>query len=165
MLSCFSHVWLFVIIWAIACQAPLSLGFFRHEYWSGLPCPPLGNLPDPGTEPASLVFPALAGEFFTTSATREAHIYTVYIIYLYAILFLWLHYFILSIYLDKMSEILPFVTMWMDNVIPLMWNLKRKTNEPKKENRNRLIDIDLQNELVVARGEWGWGTDRTGEGD
>ena len=78
---------------------------------------------------------------------------------------MWLHYFILSSYLDKMNEILPFVTMWMDNVIPLMWNLKSKTNEPKKENRNRLTDIDLQNELAVARGEWGWGTDRTSEGD
>ena len=37
-----------------ACQAPLSMGFFRQEYWSGLPCPLLGDLPDPGTEPTSL---------------------------------------------------------------------------------------------------------------
>ena len=54
MLSCFSHVQLFVILWTVDCQAPLSMGFSRQEYWSGLPCPPPGNLPHPGTEPASL---------------------------------------------------------------------------------------------------------------
>ena len=55
----------------IACQAPLSMGFSRQEHWSGLPCPP-PDLPDPGMEPASLMSPALAGRFFTTSATWEA---------------------------------------------------------------------------------------------
>ena len=50
------------------CQAPLSMGFSRQEYWSGLSCPPAGNLPDP----ESLASPALAGRFFTTSATWEA---------------------------------------------------------------------------------------------
>ena len=42
-------------LWTIAYQAPLSLGFFRQQYWSGLPCPPPGNLPDPGIEPQSHV--------------------------------------------------------------------------------------------------------------
>ena len=55
-----------------ACQAILSLGFSRHEYWNGLPCSPPGDLPDPGIEPVSLTSPALAGGFFTTSATWEA---------------------------------------------------------------------------------------------
>ena len=45
---------------------PLSMGFSRQEYWSGLPCPPPGDVPDPGTEPTSLVFPDLPGGFFTT---------------------------------------------------------------------------------------------------
>ena len=49
--------------WPVARQAPPSMGFSRHAYWSGLPFPPPGDLPDPGTEPAS---PALAGGFFTT---------------------------------------------------------------------------------------------------
>ena len=57
------------------CQAPLSMGFSRQDYWSGLPLHAPGDLPDPGIEPASLVFPALAGGFFTTGATWEAHIY------------------------------------------------------------------------------------------
>ena len=56
----------------VACWAPLSTGFFRQEYWSGLPCPPPGDLPDPGIEPLSLASPALAGGFFATSATWEA---------------------------------------------------------------------------------------------
>ena len=51
---------------------PLSMEFSRQEYWSGLPFPPLGDLPDPGMEPVSLLSPALAGRFFTTSATWEA---------------------------------------------------------------------------------------------
>ena len=48
------------------------MGFSRQEYWSGWPCPPIGHLPDPGIEPASLVSLALAGGFFTASATWEA---------------------------------------------------------------------------------------------
>ena len=48
-------------IWTVACQASLSMGFSRQEYWSGLPCPPLGDLPDPGNKPMSLTSHALAG--------------------------------------------------------------------------------------------------------
>jgi len=44
-------------------------GILQQEYWSGLPCTPLGNLPDPGIEPTSLMSPVLAGRFFTTSTT------------------------------------------------------------------------------------------------
>ena len=56
-LSHFSHVRLFVTLWTIACQAPLSMEFSRQEYWNGLPCLPPGDLPNSGTEaisPASL---------------------------------------------------------------------------------------------------------------
>ena len=63
MLSSFSHVQLFAALRTIARQAPQSMGFPRHEYWSGLPFPPPGELPDLGVEPMS---PALAGGFFTT---------------------------------------------------------------------------------------------------
>jgi len=49
-LSC---VWLFTTLWTVARQAPLSMGFSRQEYWSGLPCPPAGDLPNPGIEPGS----------------------------------------------------------------------------------------------------------------
>ena len=51
MLSCFSHVQLFGTPWSVALQAPLSTGFSRQEQWSGLPCPPPGELPNPGIKP------------------------------------------------------------------------------------------------------------------
>ena len=57
--------------WTVVHQAPPSMGFSRQEYWSGLPFPSPGDLPDPGIEPASLMAPALAGRFFTDRATRE----------------------------------------------------------------------------------------------
>ena len=72
MLSHFSCVLLFVTLWAVACQAPLSMGFSRQEHWSGLSCPSPGDLPDPWIEPESLTSLALANVFFTTSATWEA---------------------------------------------------------------------------------------------
>ena len=67
MLNCLSHFQLFVTPWAVARQAPLSMGFSRQEYWSGLPCSPPQDLPDPGIEPVFLTSPALPGRFFTTS--------------------------------------------------------------------------------------------------
>ena len=67
-----SHVQLFVTSWTVAHQAPPSMGFSRQEYWNRLPSAPPGDLPDPKTELASPVSPALAGRFFTSSATWEA---------------------------------------------------------------------------------------------
>ena len=60
LLSHFSCVWFFATLWTVACQAPLSMGFFRKTHWSGLPFPPPEDLPNRGTEPASLSSPALA---------------------------------------------------------------------------------------------------------
>ena len=64
MLSCFSHVWFFETLCTVACQAPLSMGFSRQEYWSGLSFASPGDLPDPRIEPTSLM--SLAGRFFTS---------------------------------------------------------------------------------------------------
>ena len=61
-----SRVQLFMTPMTVACQSPLSMGFPRQEYWSGLPVPTPGDLPNPEIQPSSL---ALAGGFFTTSAT------------------------------------------------------------------------------------------------
>ena len=63
-LSCFSPVQIFVTLWTVAHQVPLPMGFPRQEYWSGLPFPSPGDLPNPGIEPSSLMSPALAGSFF-----------------------------------------------------------------------------------------------------
>ena len=69
MLCC---VWLFATLCTVACQDPLSTEFSRQEYWGELPFPTLADLPDPGMDPMSLVSPALAGRFFTTSTTWDA---------------------------------------------------------------------------------------------
>ena len=58
-----SHVQLFATPWTVACQAPLSMGFSRQEYWNGLPVPSPGDLLNPGIKPRT---PTLASRFFTT---------------------------------------------------------------------------------------------------
>ena len=73
-LSHFSPVWLFVTLWTVAHQAPLSMSFSRQGYSSGLPCPPPCDHPDPGINLTSLTSPALAGEFFT-SATPYLYVF------------------------------------------------------------------------------------------
>ena len=55
----------------IICQTPLSMGFSRQEYWSGLPCTPPGDFPNPGIRPASLMSPALAGRFLHCLVKRD----------------------------------------------------------------------------------------------
>ena len=74
-LSRFSCVRHFVTLWTIACQAPLSIGFSRQEYWSGLPLPSAEDLPDPEIKPTSLESPALADGFLTTTASWEAQMH------------------------------------------------------------------------------------------
>ena len=59
-----SHARVFATPWTVALQVPLTMGFSRQEYWSGLPFPSPGDLPGPGIEPVS---PVLAGQFFTTA--------------------------------------------------------------------------------------------------
>ena len=65
-LSHFSHVLLIVILWNVIYQTPLSIGFTRKEYWSGLPWPPPKDLPDPGIKPLSPAAPAWKVDFLTT---------------------------------------------------------------------------------------------------
>ena len=71
MLNCFDSVQLFVTPWTVSQQTPLSMGFSRGEYLSGLPCPCPGDLPNPEIKHTSLESSALAGGFFTSSATWE----------------------------------------------------------------------------------------------
>ena len=69
MLGC---VQLSVVLWTVACHVPLPMEFFKQEYWSGVPFPTSGDLPDPETEPTSLESLASAGRFFPTTAAWEA---------------------------------------------------------------------------------------------
>ena len=73
--ACQVTIRLFSTLWIVAHQAPLFMGLSRQEYWSGWPCPPPGDLPNPGVKPTSLISPALPSGFFTTSATWEAPTY------------------------------------------------------------------------------------------
>jgi len=77
MLSHFSCVQLFVTPGAVAHQAPLSMIFSKQKYWSGLACPPLVDLPDPGIEPPSPAAPALQADSLLL-ATREAPVNAIY---------------------------------------------------------------------------------------
>ena len=71
-----SHVWLFATPWTVARQAPLSMGFSRQEYCSGWPCPPPGDLPGPGIQPASPKPPALAaGSLPPAAPGKPRHTY------------------------------------------------------------------------------------------
>ena len=70
-----NRVQIFAISWTVAHQAPLPMEFSRQEYWSGLPFPTPGDLPDTGIKPASLELPALVGGFFITSTTWKAQLY------------------------------------------------------------------------------------------
>ena len=79
-LSHFSCVQLFVTIWTVVHQPPLFIWFHKQEYWSGLPCPPPGDLPHPGIKTRSLMSPALAGGFFTTRANWEVRILKIFIL-------------------------------------------------------------------------------------
>ena len=72
MLSHCGHIWHFVTLQTVAHQPSLSMEFSRQEYWSGLPCPPPGHLPDLGVKPESLMSPVLAGTFFTTAPAAAA---------------------------------------------------------------------------------------------
>ena len=73
-LSCFSRVWLFATLSTVAHQAPLSMGFSRQEYQSGLPCPPPGDLSHPRDQ-IRVSYVSCIGRFFTTSTTFEAQVY------------------------------------------------------------------------------------------
>ena len=77
MLSPFSHVQVSETLWTKAHQAPLSMGFSRQVYWSGLPCPPPGDISDPRIKPMSLRSPTLAGRFFTTAPPRKTGEYDI----------------------------------------------------------------------------------------
>ena len=73
--SCSTHLRFFVTLWTLALQGPLPMGFSRQEYWSGLPCSPPGDLPDPGIEPASPVSLALQVDSLPLSQLGSPLIY------------------------------------------------------------------------------------------
>ena len=73
-LSLFISLQYYAILWTVAHETPLSTGFSRQKYWAGLPCPPPGDLPDPGTAPMSLMSPVLAGRFQPLGPPGKTHL-------------------------------------------------------------------------------------------
>ena len=69
--SVLSRVQLCATTWTVVRQAPLSMGFSKQEYWSRLPCPPPGDLPNPGIKPVFVASPALASRFITIRVTWD----------------------------------------------------------------------------------------------
>ena len=112
--SALSHVQLLVTPWTVACQAPLSMGFPKQEYWSGLPCPPAGDLPDPGIEPKSLVSPALAGGFFITVPPGKSYVFLAWALTGYSFI-------------------------WLDQKIPFLGLLLKPTLKATSENPRRVF--------------------------
>ena len=122
MLSCFSRVQLFATqwtLWTVAHQAPLSMGSSRQEYWSGLPCPPPRDLPDPGIEPVSCGS-CTAGGFFISEPLGKPHIYIFHIytyiyisIHVYTHIYTHIHMYTGVSLNHRQKEILPFATTWM----------------------------------------------------
>ena len=95
MLSHSNHVWLFAILWSVACQARLTMGFSRQEYWSGLPYPPPGDFPNPGIKRSSLPSHALQSDSLLLSLQGTPYIFYIFIfIYLYIYIYLYILYWI-----------------------------------------------------------------------
>ena len=102
-----SSVWLFLILWTVACQIPLSMGLSREEYWSGLLFPPLGSFPDPGIEPAS---PTLQADSLPLShrGSPYIHVHTnnIYMcMYTHTHTYTYIYIFIANKYNQKVQEI------------------------------------------------------------
>ena len=102
LLSHFSCVRPFATPWTVARPAPLSMGFSRQEYWSGLPFPPSGDLSDPGIEPVSPVSPAFAGGFFTTELPGKPLLIVILCLFFY-----WLSVFFFLNYRHSFLYVLP----------------------------------------------------------
>ena len=145
-----SHVWLYATPRAIAHQAPVSMAFSRHEYWSGLPCPAPGYLPNPGIELASLTSPALAGGFFTISATCAIHM-NILCLYTITCVQKHTHRYNMHVYTDTWAS--P-VAQWWRNCLPVqeiqqMWvqfpgsgrSLGEENSNPQQQHRYLHMDI------------------------
>ena len=118
MLSRFSCVWLFVTTWTVACQAPLSMEFSRLGYWSGLPCPPPGDLPDPGLEPVSLASPALQAGSFPTEPPGSP----LFVVHSYLKYHLSRIYCLPTVYLRHIGRVSVFL-VWRTDWQYIMWHI------------------------------------------
>ena len=104
--------------WTVSLQAPLSKGFSRQEYWSGLPCPPPGDLLDPGMEPKSLMSPALAGATYLWHFNVSYDIWVNVFVICHRVWSSWWEWFFLWFLIrwvkwKPLSHVWLFVTLWV----------------------------------------------------
>ena len=133
MLSRFSHVQLLANLWTVAHQAPLSMGFSSQEYWSSLPFPSPGDLPDPGIRPMSLRSPELAGGFLTTSTTWKA------------------------------QTLILFYILWASLVTQMVKNLPVMQKPQETQVRSLVWEDPLEEEMVTHSSILAWRIPWTGE--
>ena len=149
MLSHLSCVRVFVIPWSVVHQAPLSMRFSRQKYWSGLPCPPSGDLPGPGMEPPSLISPALAVGLFTTSTN--------------SLVDWWMgkvqcNTLLKQSYSDFKREILSFMTTWMKLEDVMLSEISQEQKTWILHDLTYIVEsakvkfIKVERRLLVARG-------------
>ena len=128
-LSCFVRDRLFATLWTVAHHAPLSMGFSRQEYWSGLPCSPPGDLSNPGIKPASPMTPSLQANSKKKKKKLE-------------VVIVWLS----GVKVEKMiPEFLAGISLQMGVTFTFLWNFKSKIS-------NSRLDV-----LVYCSGVWASG--------
>ena len=115
-LKLLSHVWLFATPWTVAYQGPLSMGFSRQEYWSGLPFPSPGDLPSPGIEPRS---PALQADTLLANAPNTYHVKTMNLIWFELVPFTGY----LSKYLTSLGSVREKTKKWQTKVKPWLFRI------------------------------------------
>ena len=124
MLSCFIRVWLFATLWTVAHKAPLAVGFSKQEYWSGLPSPPPGDLPNPGIQPRPLALPADSLPLSYQGSQIIQYIYFIYKLYTFDIelhISIYDLFFIVYIYITL--KICIYYNMWASLIAQLVKNL------------------------------------------
>ena len=132
-----SPVWLFATLWTGTCQAPLFMELSRHEYWSGLPFPTPGDLPDPRIKSMSLASHALAGGFFTNCTTWEAHIH-----HIHTNMFMFI-----KDYKHTIIKELKYETI---NYLIVTWPLRNKRNLIKSQNLKEYLILSWWVKLTVS---------------
>ena len=151
-----SHVHLFMTPWTVAHQAPLSMWISRQEYWSGLPFPSPGDLPDPGIEPESLVSPALAGGFFTTEPPGKPPLSEGLCSNI------WVKIFLFLTCLSTSKEILSVLAKVSRKQSNLSWMLHSTVVPPLMQkplypqSNNNLYAIGHHQKMKILRGKYRW---------
>ena len=121
-----SGIWLFATPWTVAFQVPLFTEFSRQEYWNGLPFPTRGDLPDLGTEPASLPSPALAGRFLTAVPSGKPLFFFTFRLIIIVFFFSFLLY---SLYLFFLLDVPPSILSVKQNDVNAVKRWENKCKE------------------------------------